>query len=229
PAGELAFGPSVLDFGPITGTASLGLLIGNVGDADVAWTIAEIEEAADNPVLLQDADAYEVAVLPNSGDLAPGESETVQVTIEVGAAALAGVYRLDLIFEHDEVERRVPVRFEIPGDDFVAPREHTYVGTFQVDADGEITVFGLAEYVSIPDAFLVLTMGGDVRVLAWVDANADGWPDGGDFVGEHPTPVSVAGGELREGVHITAEPFLGTSAVVDRALAAIAEAAAGAP
>jgi hypothetical protein len=72
-------------------------------------------------------------------------------------------------------------------------------------------------------------MGGDVRVLAWIDANADGWPDGGDFVGEVPAPVSVAGGQLRSGLDITAEPFVGTSAAVDRALTAIAEAAAGGP
>jgi subtilisin family serine protease len=227
--GELTFNPSILDFGPVTGTASLPLQIGNVGDAPVAWVIVDFEEAADNPVLLQDADAYQVEALPNTGDLALNETQTVQVTIEPRAAALAGVYRLDLIFEHDEVERRVPVRFEIPGDDFVSPRERTYVGTFQVAADGEITVFGLTEYVSIPDQYLVLTMGGDVRVLAWIDANADGWPDGGDFVGEYPAPVSVAGGQSLSGIDITAEPFLGTSAMVDRALTAIAEAAASMP
>jgi subtilisin family serine protease len=229
PTGELAFEPGALVFGPVTAAEALSLQITNVGDATVDWIIVDFEEAADNPVLLQDADAYAVEVLPNSGGLAPNEIQTVQVTIRPLAAALAGVYRLDLIFEHDEVERRVPVRFEIPGDDFVAPRERTYVGTFQVDADGEITVFGLTEYDAIPDQYLVLTMGGDVRVLAWIDANADGWPDGGDFVGEYPAPVSVAGGELRSGIDISAEPFVGTSGAVDRAVTAIAEAAASVP
>ncbi|MFU8887754.1 MAG: S8 family serine peptidase [Trueperaceae bacterium] len=227
--GELTFNPSVLDFGPVTGTASLPLDIGNVVDAPVDWLIVAFEEAADNPVLLQDADAYEVEVLPNTGDLALNETQTVQVTITVGTAPVAGVYRLELIFEHDDVERRVPVRFEIPGDDFVAPRERTYVGTFRVTADGEITVFGLTEYAYVPDDYLVLTMGGEVRVLAWVDVNASGLPDGGDYVGEYPTPVSVAGGQLRSGIDITAEPFLGASAAVERALAAIAEAAASTP
>jgi hypothetical protein len=111
--------------------------------------------------------------------LAPGASTTVQVTIEPSTAAVAGVYRLDLIIEQDGVERRVPVRFEVPGTGFVAPRERTYVGTFRVAADGEITVFGLTEYASIPDAYRVLTMGGDVRVLAWVDANSTVGPTPG--------------------------------------------------
>ena len=232
--GELAFEPGALDFGPITTTETLPLRIANVGDAEVDWVIEEIEEAADNPVLLPQPPgsgpvAYSVAVSPGTGVLAPGENETVQVTIARGDAAVAGVYRLDLIFEHDEVERRVPVRFELPGDDFEAPRERTYVGTFQVGADGEITVFGLTEYTSIPTDYLVLTMGGDVRVLAWIDANADGWPDGGDFVGEFPAPVSVAGGESLVGIDLVAEPFVGTSAAVGRALTAIAAAAAIVP
>lgn len=232
--GELAFEPGALAFGPVTATETLPLKITNDGDADVDWAIVDFVEAADNPVLLPQPPgsgpvAYEIEVSTLSGELAPGASTTVQVTINLGAAPVAGVYRLDLAIEQDGVERRVPVRFEIPGDDFVAPRERTYVGTFQVAADGEITVFGLTEYASIPDQYLVLTMGGDVRVLAWIDTNADGWPDGGDFVGEYAAPVSVAGGQLRSGIDIRAEPFVGTSAAVDRALAAIAEAAASPP
>jgi len=219
-AGELAFEPGQLDFGPVAATESLTLRISNVGDATVDWAIVDFVEAADNPVLLQDApDAYEVAVSTASGQLAPGASTSVQITITLGTAPVAGVYRLELVIEQDNVERRVPVRFEVPGDDFVAPRERTYVGTFRIEADGEITVLGLTEYASIPDDFLVLTIGGDVRVLAWVDTDADGWPNGGDFVGEYPGPVSVDGGQRVTGIDIVAEPFLGTSRAVERALA----------
>jgi serine protease len=227
--GALAFEPGQLDFGPVTAPEELSLRITNVGDAAVDWAIVDFEEATDNPVLLQSAPtAYDVAVSAATGRLAPGASTTVRVTIVPGTSAVAGVYRLHLIVEQDGVERRVPVRFEVPGTDFVAPRERTYVGTFRVAADGDITVLGLTEYASIPDAFRVLTIGGDVRVLAWVDANADGWPNAGDFVGEFPSAVSVGGGELRGGIDITAEPFLGTSAAVVRALEALA-AASGVP
>ncbi|MBW6456281.1 MAG: S8 family serine peptidase [Trueperaceae bacterium] len=231
--GELTFEPGVLDFGSVVSAQERTLRLTNVGDATVDWEIVDFVEAADNPVLLQDApNAYTIEVSSWVGQLTPGASETVRVTIMPGAAAVAGVYRLELVVEQDGVERRVPVRFEMPaepGDDFVAPRERTYVGTFRVTADGEITVFGLTEYAYVPDDYLVLTMGGEVRVLAWVDVNASGLPDGGDYVGEYPTPVSVAGGQLRSGIDITAEPFLGTSAAVGRALAAIAEAAASTP
>jgi hypothetical protein len=214
----------------VTAPEELPLRITNVGDAAVDWDIVDFEEASDNPVLLQsDPTAYDVRVSSASGRLDPGASTTVQVTIEPGTAAVAGVYRLDLMIEQDGVERRVPVRFEVPGTGFVAPRERTYVGTFRVAADGEITVFGLTEYTSIPDAYRVLTMGGDVRVLAWVDANSDGQPNAGDFVGEFPSVVSVGAGQLRGGIDITAEPFLGTSAVTVRALAAFAQVAVAAP
>jgi subtilisin family serine protease len=224
--GELAFEPGVLDFGPVTATETLPLRITNVGEASVAWAIVDFEEAIDNPVLLrEDPDAFQVEVSASLGQLAPEESETVQVTITPGASAVAGVYRLHLVVEQDGVERRVPLRFEVPGDDFVSPRERTYVGTFQVSPDGEITVFGLTEYAAIPEEFVVLTMGGDLRVLAWIDADGDGWPNPGDFVGEHAKPVVVEGGERIPNVDITAEPFLGPSAVLHRALVALAEVA----
>jgi hypothetical protein len=41
--------------------------------------------------------------------------------------------------------------------------------------------------------------------------------------------VSVAGGELVEGIDITAEPFLGTSTATIRAVEAFLRAAAGLP
>jgi serine protease len=228
--GELAFAPGLLDFGPVPASEQLPLRITNVGDAAVDWEFVDFEEAFDNPILLNDAPgAFEIAVSSASGRLQPGASATIQVTVVPGAPVAPGVYRLDLIVEQDGAERRVPVRFEVPGSGFVSVRERTYVGTFQVASDGEITVFGLSAYDSIPDSYRVLTMGGDVRVLAWVDANADGWPDAGDFVGEYPAVVSVGGGQLREGLDVTAEPFLGTSTAVVRALTAFSQVASGLP
>jgi pyridoxine 4-dehydrogenase len=84
-AGELAFEPGQLDFGPVTASEDAGAADHQRRRRPVDWAIVDFVEAADNPVLLQNApDTYEVAVSTAFGQLAPGASTTVQITITLG-------------------------------------------------------------------------------------------------------------------------------------------------
>lgn len=206
PPGELAFEPGLLDFGPATTTLTLRLT--NVGGSRLAWSIIDFVAAVGNPgPLVQGV----VTASPRLGVLEAGATATVTIDIDRSLVTTPGSYRFDLAFDEDGVERRVPVRFELVGPDAVLPDEITYVGTFTV-ADGyEVTVFGLTIHETVPSDYDVLSMGGSVRVLAWLDANANGTPDAGDYVGEYPSPVSVAGGATVGPRDLVLEPFVGAT------------------
>jgi serine protease len=204
--GELAFAPGTLDFGADLGALSLRLT--NAGGSPLAWRVVGYDEASSNPGPVP---AGALTVAPASGDLAAGAQTSIEVRLDRSFVDEPGAYLVELVVAEDGAERSVPVRFQVGDDVAVLPQARLYVGTFTVEGDDDVTVYGLTTYASPPTSYEVLSMAGRVRVLAWLDTDGSGRPDGGDFVGEFASSVSVAGGATVEGVDLLLEPFVAPS------------------
>jgi len=204
--GELAFAPGTLDYGADLSTLSLRLT--NAGGSPLAWRVVGYDEATGNPGPVPEG---ALTVAPASGDLAPGVQTSIEVRLDRSYVGAAGAYLVELIVTEGGAERSVHVRFQVGDDEVQLPLARLYVGTFTVDDDHDVTVYGLTTYPSLPTRYEVLSMGGRVRVLAWLDADGSGRPDGGDFVGEFPTAVSLQGGATVDDVDLLLEPFVAAS------------------
>ncbi|HEX7021884.1 MAG TPA: S8 family peptidase, partial [Trueperaceae bacterium] len=214
-AGALTFDPGLLDFGANPeDTTELALTLTNSGGSSVTWQITSFRPAADNPGSLSDGAVYVPAGSPASGTLAPGASDTTHVGIDRTKAPADGFYQLNLVFDVNGVEQRVPVRFTVGAADAPGLSGPMIVAAFLEDAMGELQLSGAEQSGGVISNYSFQALTGSNYVIAWSDENGNTEIDSGDYLGIYPQSVQVTAGANLTGIDVRMDRVVDGSAAL---------------
>lgn len=200
--GAIAYDPNPVDYGSTL--VSREITLTNTGSATVDWYLEEYWPDPSNPGTILFGAVYFDSPI-SSGTLAPGASVTTAIGIDRSLVTAPGAYRIDLLFMVDGVEQPLTVRFRT-AEPAVIPSGPTRIYAFEGGLPDDVGGFRL--YPSFVASYAVSAPAGSYAVYAWVDQNANGEFDVGDFVGAHPSMIHVTAGQTLTGIDIAVGPVL---------------------
>jgi serine protease len=211
--GEIAYDPNPVDYGATIVERDIRLT--NTGTATVGWSIEEYDLDAANPSFVP----YGAVIVDvDEGTLAPGASTTIRLRIDRSKVTAPGAYRIYLVFLVDGVEQPLTLRFRT-ADEALAPSGRTLVFTVQELPSGELVLGGERWYPTFVPTYEVTAAPGRHTVFAWTDQNDSGVIDDGDFLGSHPTAVTVHADQAVRDVDVDVAPVLTVDEATARLIA----------
>ncbi len=204
--GVLNFNPQLLDFG--SKTDELDLNLKNTGDKSLSYELLSYKEAKDNP-----AEAPQGIIQisgSNPGNLSVGENKTIRFRINRNLLSVAGLYKLELVFEVNNGIKTeplfLPMRITKPKNEETKLSGPMIVAAFIRDTNGIFQESGFQANQGVIGNYSFEALVGGNFVIAWSDENNNVKIDEGDFLGAFPTVVNVATNQTSSGVDIVLEP-----------------------
>lgn len=201
--GELAFGPSFLDFGTYEG--ALTVTLRNRGSSPVAWEAPTFRVAPENPSELPD---YTVVLSNLSGTVPAGGTSTLDVEIDRSLVPVQGSYGFAIALEASGQEVLLYGSFVVADTTGPTLQGPMIVAAFIEDATGELATSGFEERDTFFSDYSFIALPGSNWVAAWSDENDNYEIDEGDFLGVYQDVVQLAGGAMVSGVNFGIERVL---------------------
>jgi len=214
--GEIAYDPNPVDYGATIVERDIRLT--NTGTATVGWFLKRYLEDPANPGIVLDYAVYFPAGAVSSGSLTPGSSAITTIGINRSYVPESGAYRIDLLFEVDGVEQPLTLRFRT-ADEALVPTGRTLVFTVEELASGELVIGGERWYPTFVPTYELTASPGRHTVFAWTDQNGSGSIDTGDFLGSHPSAVTVRADQTVRDVDVDVAPVLSVDEATARLIA----------
>ena len=209
----LAVSPNPVDFGATASEVSLTLA--NTTASDVSYSIDTVNWHETNP-------APFVADLlggdPLSGTIPVGGSVTMTMFLDRSKIPADGQYAFEYVFEVNGQQELVFGRF-VQGGSAGTPTGETLVASVLLDENGDlltnngdVVLGGAVFYQNFAPAYDFEAVPGNHLVLAWVDENATGEIDDGDFIGVYDEEgVLVTEQVGKDGIDVSLSQSAGTA------------------
>src|SRR5690606_38534137 len=202
--GALAFQPTTLNLGRTADQANY--TITNVTASTITWTMDEYIDAIDNPAMVVDGSVFTSS---KTGQLAPGASQQLTLSIDRELLSEDGFYRIWLVFEvPGEPEQLYQVRFQRSGASAPSLKGPMIVAAFQQDALGNLVTSGEQQSANAFSSFDFQVEPGMNLLGAWSDEDDDGLVNAGDYIGFADDFVNVPAGGHASGLTLRIDPVI---------------------